>query len=165
MEVRSLFTFLARWVLVVSTLNEIIERTFGTHILRIRGENRFDFVFRGDIYASDLERMYDCATSNFDPSACALVLVDMTNVGAVHPSARRLRSSTEQHHPSLVAYVGASFALRLLSAMFFRAIQTLARRKLVVYEFLDNEADARRWLDETKRSYEAENRDQKPEMG
>lgn len=76
------------------------------------------------------------------------LLVDLRELGSVRPRANDGHRPSASKETTYIAYIGATFPIRVMTTMFINAVQFLARRKWNVYEFFDDEDKAREWLRE-----------------
>jgi len=77
-----------------------------------------------------------------------MIMIDVRRAGTVTSDARRLlrANRNQSRYPSVVAIVGANFAVRTLAHMVLTALRTLTKTSLGVQFFAD-ENSARAWID------------------
>lgn len=108
----------------------------------------------GEVTEADIRRML-AVQKEFSANRTHLFLViDLHRVTNLTSEARRA-ASAEPPDPSVpthgTAVVGASFHLRVMMTMFFRAAKLLGRVSDFPVRFFDDMAPARRWFDERRR--------------
>jgi hypothetical protein len=77
-----------------------------------------------------------------------MIMMDVRRAGTITSDARRLlrANRNQSRYPSVVAIVGANFAVRTLAHMVLTALRTLTKTSLGVQFFAD-ENSARAWID------------------
>jgi len=75
-------------------------------------------------------------------------MIDVRHAGTITADARRLlrANRNQSRYPSVVAIVGANFAVRTLAHMVLTALRTLTKTSLGV-QFFSDETSARAWID------------------
>ena len=86
-----------------------------------------------------------------------LHLIDVSLAGTISPDARRLllENRHKSKAPSVVAVVGARFAVRTLAHMVLRAMQSLTKTHVIV-DFFEDETAARTWIDSQRNRLQKE---------
>ncbi len=129
-------------------------RSIGDHSYRVEPP---DLVFvrdRGDILPEHVAPVIEELQQMVGRGIPPLWLVDITELGEVHPETRKCFAQSDlMSILGPVAVIGASFSRRVLMRLVFNAAK-LARpgAKGPDVRFFASEAEARAWLDEVRRS-------------
>ena len=119
-------------------------RRFGKHITWVHEPDIFFIRFEGDIAGSDLAAILDRQNEWATAKTRYHVLTDLSQVGTVSREARKVMNERRHSPPGLVASIsyGASFAVRVVADMSFRARKALGILEAGPVIFVATEADA-----------------------
>lgn len=129
----------------------------GRHTLEYGDDGVSVLIYRGDVTTDEMRQTLETQDPTQVPDV-AMVICDLRDLGKIHSGARRL--GAESPKPGklyLTAYVGTSFATRVVVDMWTRATNLLQGNKQRVDFFNDHES-ARRWLLAEKEKFEQNHR-------
>jgi len=119
---------------------------FGSHNLERESPHLFIYRLRGPLRAVELREMTSLQRQWMENIDYALILCDVRAQERTDPEARQVALNWNTSNvPRALAIVGASYPMRVLFDMLFRAIELLRRRPLHI-AFHDDEIQAREWL-------------------
>lgn len=130
------------------------EKQVGRHVLRYEEPGIYVIEYSGDVSGEEAAALLSASPHEPVDGRHVFLLCDVTAVGAVHPSARRMPRDSHKFDKAFLAYVGATFTLRVMSNMFLRALNMLKGPRWV-HRYFDDQASARAWLLEMRREHEA----------
>jgi hypothetical protein len=115
-------------------------------------------VLSGDLSKSDIGILAEAFLAHSVGQRRLLLWVDMSRCGTVSPEARRAVAEGMRDVPFRgIAFVGASFQLKLLAALVVNALSLFTRRDNPA-TFVQSAAEAQAWLDARRRVLDAEAR-------
>lgn len=119
---------------------------FGRHILRFEEPGVAVITYHGDVDAEEMQVLCDVPDQERHRGRFQLTLCDLRQLGTISPEARKV--GARRQRPAAVyytAYVGASFAMRVVVSMWTRGANFLQGPKNQV-GFFDDMDEARAWL-------------------
>lgn len=126
---------------------------FGKHALYIEEPGVAVIVYKGDVDAEEMRILCEIPDQIRHKGRFQLTLCDMRGLGSVSPEARKVGAKRER--PAAVyytAYVGVSFAMRIVVTMWTRGTNFMQGPKNQV-AFFDDMDGARAWLRECYRRH------------
>ena len=121
---------------------------FGRHVLAFEEPGVAIITYHGDVDAGEMQVLCDVPDQERHKGRFQLTLCDMRQLGAISPEARKI--GAQRSRPAAIyytAYVGASFATRVVVSMWTRGANFLQGPKNQVAFFDDMDA-GRAWLRE-----------------
>lgn len=126
---------------------------FGRHTLCFEEPGVAVITYHGDVDAEEMQVLCDVPDQERHRGRFQLTLCDLRELGAISPEARKV--GAQRKRPAAVyytAYVGASFAMRVVVSMWTRGANFLQGPKNQV-GFFDDMDQARAWLREYYRQH------------
>jgi hypothetical protein len=112
--------------------------------------------FIGRVTVDDVQRIYEAQRRFSEGKPHIFLLVDVSRLVHFTPEARRVAAQGPGGKGELVpilgsAFIGTSFHVRVLVALFFRAARVLSQVSNFPVRFVDSQAEALAWFDERRR--------------
>lgn len=130
-------------------MTAIETRAFGNHAMEWHERDLIVYRLRGVLDGPELAAMLEQQAAWQGDLGYLLAVVDVHELSNATADALRAARGTNTTSPRGVALVGASFAIRALSDLLFRAKRALSHGA-VQYRFLEDEAACFAWLHEVR---------------
>lgn len=121
----------------------------GEHALFLEAPDLLVVRLRGDLTAVDVARYVEVRAKLMEGSPYLLLLVDLHDLRSATPDARGAIARIRERRPQATAYLGASFAARVVVEMIMKAFKAFGRDNLIARAF-EGEVQARVFLDEMR---------------
>jgi hypothetical protein len=119
---------------------------FGCHTVEFGEDEIAVLTYRGTVSAQEMRDMLALEDARSSNAAYALTICDVREFGGMDGPTRKISADHPRRCPMFfTAYVGASFSLRVVIAMYEKAVNLLHGEKYAS-AFFDNHAAARAWL-------------------
>jgi hypothetical protein len=129
-----------------------LQRRIGEHDIRVDDDGIMTVVFRGPLGTHDMGELLKEHDGKLEADGDLYVISDLRAIASITPGARHALGTRSKTLPGYcVAYLVASFQVKLLLEVFLRAASLLMKAK-VQHRFFDDETSARQWLVEMRRS-------------
>jgi hypothetical protein len=120
----------------------------GTHQLILEKPDIARIVWRGESTAKDIRELYDQTDAYFGVGTRFYALVDLSGLTVVGPESRKAAAAEPRAKLVLaIAYVGASFHMRIVMTMFNKALRMINGEKTAPMAFFPTLDAARQWID------------------
>jgi hypothetical protein len=129
-----------------------MQRRIGEHEISVDDDGIMKLVFRGTLGTHDMMEILKEHDGKLQADGDLYVISDLRAIAAIQPGARHALGARSKTLPGYcVAYLVASFHVRLMLEVLLRAASLLMKAK-VQHRFFDDETSARQWLVEMRRS-------------
>ncbi|MDI1480450.1 hypothetical protein [Polyangium sp. y55x31] len=132
-------------------MSALRQAVIGEHTATIEPPDLLILSFRGVIRAPHVEAYAALRAELLADQRYLLTLADLRRVEGVEPACRRSIATIRDERAQATAFVGGSFRFRVVAELIANAARVFARRKLA-FQFFPDEASARAWLAEMRRT-------------
>ncbi|EYF00457.1 hypothetical protein [Chondromyces apiculatus] len=124
---------------------------FGRHTMWFEPPDLYVISLDGILRAEEILRMKELTRDRYMQASYVLNLIHLNSVGIPSPDTRKVAASDPGRAiPQVFAFVGGSFATRVVTSVVLRAAN-LIRPGMMTFELFDDEVEARAWIAERRR--------------
>lgn len=130
-----------------------MEKRIGRHVKRYEEANEIVVITHdGPVSADEMRAINAFTVPMPNDRRFRWLLIDARKIGSVDSAAlRAAREADGGTAQNFIAYVGASYALRVMMDLFVRAAGVLSGKRQFVVRFFDDMESGRAWLLEERR--------------
>ncbi|AKT37477.1 STAS/SEC14 domain-containing protein [Chondromyces crocatus] len=124
---------------------------FGRHSMHFEPPDLQVVVLEGEVSADDIQFIADANRPFYEQASLSISLILLKSVAVASPGTRKAVASNPMRPiPHVLAFVGGSFATRVVTTVVLRAANLITPGK-TLFAFFDDEKPAREWIDARRR--------------